>query len=46
MPHSVKTWYIIFRKINGYIKDYDGGKYLALAPANEEVKGLLKYKIL
>lgn len=46
IPHSVKIFYVIFLKVNGYItKDYDGSKYLSLVPANEKDKGLLKYEI-
>ena len=45
ITYSAKFLYIDFCKINEFIKDYDGSKYLTLIPVNEREKSLLiKYK--
>ena len=40
--YGIKHLYIIFPKMNGYIKDYDGSKHLTLVLANEERINLIK----
>lgn len=37
-PYTAKKLFIIFQKLNGYIKGYDRRKYLKLIPANKNTK--------
>ena len=36
-PNSVKLLYLIINKINGYIEESNGNKYLTLLPADASV---------
>lgn len=42
MLYITKDFYIIFRKINFYVKNYDGNKYLSLIPSNGKDKDVLE----
>ena len=39
---GVKPLHIIFNKLNGYIEDNNGGKYLTLIPFDENKKAIKK----
>lgn len=38
ISYGVKPLYLIFRKINGYVKDYDVNKYLTVVPIEKIIK--------
>ena len=40
ISYGAKLWYIDFNNINGYSKDWDGSKYLALIPIDEKNRGI------
>ena len=44
--NSANTLYLIINKINGYIKESNGNKYLMLFPTNENKDTLKKYEEL
>ena len=33
--YKVNSLYLIFNKVNGYLEEINGNKYLTLAPTNE-----------
>ena len=44
--YSVNPLYLIFRKVNGYLEEINGNKYLNLVPTNEskeKIKKNMKY---
>ena len=41
--YSVNPLYLIFNKVNGYFKEIDGNKHLALVPTNESKEKRKKY---
>ena len=41
VPHEIKDMYLIFHKINGYVKNFDGIEYSTLIPGNRKDKILL-----
>ena len=42
VPDTTKPLFIIFHKINGYIKDYDRSKRFTLILSNKKEKGVMK----
>ena len=44
ISYGAKLWYIDFNNINGYSKDWDGSKYLALIPIDEKKKQKKKFE--
>ena len=44
--NSVKPLYLVIRKINGYIEEYNGNKYLTLVHNDERKDAVKKYEQL
>ena len=42
MPYHTQPLYIIFHKLTGCIKDYDGNKYMTLIFSEEKDKDMLE----
>ena len=45
-PNGVKPFYLIIKKINGYIDEHNGNKYLTLVHTDESTDALKKYEEL
>ena len=40
--YNVNPLYLIFNKVNGYLEEINGNKYLTLAPTNESKERIKK----
>ena len=41
--NTVNPLYLTFNKVNGYLEEINGSKYLALVPTNENKEEIKKY---
>ena len=43
--NSANHLYLIFNKVNGYLEEINGNKYLTLVPTNENKEKIKKYEL-